>query len=106
MWGQAFAREDLPVWASPLHLCSPNYGPFHRVATEDAVSRSQLSIPFRDHSGLLHYPVDSAAIERARIVLTTYDPVGHFRSTLAIPGIRLVQWQLPSGSGGSPSTRD
>ena len=78
-----------------LHLCSPNYGPFHRVGFEDAVGRSLLSIPFRDRSGLAHYPVESTAIDRARIVLTVYDPVDHFRSTVAIPSIRLVEWQLP-----------
>ena len=76
-----------------LHLCSPNYGPFHRVGFEDAVGRSLLSIPFRDRSGLAHYPVDSTAIDRARIVLTVYDPVDHFRSTVAIPSIRLAEWQ-------------
>jgi hypothetical protein len=89
-----------------LHLCSPNYGPFHRVGFEDAVGRSLLSIPFRDRSGLAHYPVESTAIDRARIVLTVYDPVDHFRSTVAIPSIRLVEWQLPDGSSGSPSTND
>jgi hypothetical protein len=89
-----------------LHLCRPDYGPFHRIGLEDAVSRSHLSIPFRDRSGLARYPVDGAAIERARIVLTAYDPVDHFRSTVAIPSIRLVEWQLPNGSGGSPPTSD
>jgi hypothetical protein len=79
-----------------LHLCMPNYGPFHRVALEDAVGRSVLSIPFRDRSGLAHYPVDGAAIQRARIDVTVYDPVGHFRSTIVISGIRLADWDLPS----------
>jgi len=76
-----------------LHVCDPNYGPSHRVGLEDAVSRSRLSIPFGDRSGIVHYPVDSAAIERARILLTIYDPIDHFRSTLAVPSIRLVEWQ-------------
>jgi hypothetical protein len=89
-----------------LHLCIPNYGPFHRVALEDAVGRSRLSIPFHDRSGLAHYPVDSAAIERARIVVTVYDPVDHFRSTVAIPSIRLVEWKLPDGPRGASPTSD
>jgi hypothetical protein len=80
-----------------LHLCDPNYGPFHRLAFEDAVERSHLSIPFHDRSGLAHYPVDSAAIERARIVVTAYDPIAHFRSAISIPSVRLVEWRLPSG---------
>jgi hypothetical protein len=79
-----------------LHLCSPSYGPAHREGFEDAVSRSSLSIPFRDPTGLAHFPVDSAAIERARIILTVYDPVDHFRRTVAIPKIRLSDWR-PSG---------
>jgi hypothetical protein len=89
-----------------LHLCGPNYGPFHRVAFEDAVGRSVLSIPFRDPSGLAHYPVDGSAIERARIVITPYDAVGHFRTTVAIPSIRLVEWELRQGSAAEPRAND
>jgi hypothetical protein len=81
-----------------LRMCRPSYGPLHREAGEEAVSRSDLSIPFRDISGLAHYPVDGAAVERARVIVTAYDPVDHFRSTIAIPNIRLEDWQLPSGS--------
>lgn len=80
-----------------LHLCHPSYGPYHRDGPEDAVERSQLSLPFRDLSGLAHYPVDGGAIEHARIVVTAYDPAAHFRSTVIIPSIRLVDWQLPEG---------
>jgi hypothetical protein len=84
-----------------LHLCRPSYGPAHRLGPEDAVDRSRLSIPFRDPSGLAHYPVDPAAIDRARLVVTAYDPVAHFRSALTTPSIRLVEWRLPNGEGGS-----
>jgi len=87
-----------------LHLCDPNYGPFHRIALEDAVERSELSIPFHDRSGLAHYPVGSAAIHRARIEVTAYDPVGHFRSSVAMADIRLVEWQLPSDPTESADT--
>jgi hypothetical protein len=82
-----------------MHLCNLSYGPFHHAFLDEAVSRSQLSIPFRDLSGLVHYPVDGAAIERARIVLTAFDPVEHFRSNLAISTIRLQDWRAPVGSG-------
>ena len=77
-----------------MHVCDPNYGPFRRVGLEDAISRTRLSIPFRDPSGLVHYPVDSTAIERARILLTVYDPADHFHITLAVPSIRLAEWHL------------
>jgi hypothetical protein len=80
-----------------IHLCHPIYGPLHRDGLEDAVSRSRLSIPFRDPSGLAHYPVDGAAIERARVIVTAYDPVAHFRSAVVIPNIRLVEWRAPNG---------
>jgi len=86
-----------------LHLCDPNYGPFHRVALEDAVERSELSIPFHDRFGLAHYPVDSAQIRRARVDVTAYDPVGHFRSSIAMPDIRLAEWPLPGASNPSAS---
>ncbi len=82
-----------------FHLCRPNYGPVHREGFEDAVTHSSLSIPFLDRSGLAHYPVGSAAVARARIILTVYDPVAHFRTTVAIPDIRLADWQLPPDSG-------
>ena len=82
-----------------FHLCRPNYGPVHREGFEDAVSHSSLSIPFLDRSGLAHYPVGSAAIARARIILTVFDPVAHFRTTVAIPNIRLGDWQMPADSG-------
>lgn len=79
-----------------LHLCNPNYAPFHRIGFESAVERSRLRVPFRDPSGLAHYPVSSGAIQRARIVLTAYDSAEHFHRTLLIPSIRLAEWELPN----------
>jgi hypothetical protein len=86
-----------------LHLCNPQYGPFRRRGgLEDAVDRSHLSIPFRDLSGLVHYPVDSAAISHARIDVTVYDPVGHFRATVTVPDVRLADWALPPAESTAP----
>jgi hypothetical protein len=85
-----------------LHMCNPNYAPFHRSGIEDAVGRSMLTIPFRDPSGLAHYPVDSAAIQRARIVVAAYDPVEHFHRTLVIPNIRLMEWALRGKTDAGP----
>jgi len=74
------------------------------VTLEDVVNRSVLSLPFRDRSGLAHYPVDSAAIERARIVVTAYDPVEHFRRIVVIPSIRLADWEAPhAADAGQPA---
>jgi hypothetical protein len=89
-----------------LHVCNLSYGPWHRVAFEDAVGRSKLSIPFRDLSGLAQYPVNSAAIARARLVLTNFDPVAHFRSTVAIRSIRLVDWRVSNASNPNSSASD
>ena len=88
-----------------LHLCRPNYAPLRRPVPADAVNRASLSIPFRDLSGLAHYPVDGAAIGRARIVVTTYDPAAHLRSAITIPSIRLIEWREPNALGGdSPAS--
>ncbi|MGH8256100.1 MAG: ABC transporter permease [Steroidobacteraceae bacterium] len=75
-----------------VHLCDPQYGPYRRRGLQEAVDRSQLSIPFRDLSGLAHYPVDAAAIARARMDVTVYDPVAHFRTSVTVPNVRLADW--------------
>ena len=80
-----------------LHQCNPRYGPYRRRGLRDAVDRVGLSIPFRDLSGLAHYPVGSAAIEHARIDVTVYDPVAHFRTRITVPSVRLVDWAPPKG---------
>ncbi|MGH8217193.1 MAG: hypothetical protein ACREUT_01285 [Steroidobacteraceae bacterium] len=85
-----------------LRLCNPQYGPFRRGGLEDAVERSHLSIPFHDLSGLAHYPVDSAAIEHARIDVTVYDPVAHFRTSVTVPSVRLADWAPPSSDSTAP----
>jgi hypothetical protein len=83
-----------------LHECIPNYAPFRRNDPFGAaVSHLRLLIPFRDPSELAHYPVGSAMIERARIMLTTYHPVEHFHRTLVIPRIQLGAWGLQSKAG-------
>jgi hypothetical protein len=81
-----------------LHLWNPEYAPYRRGRwLEDAVDRSQLSIPFRDLSGLAHYPVDDVPIAHARVDITVYDSVAHFRTTVTVPSVRLVDWVLPKG---------
>lgn len=80
-----------------LHQCAPRYGPYRRNLT-DAIGRTQLSVPFHDLSGLAHYPVDSASIAHARIHVTIYDPVAHFRTSITVPNVRLAQWAPPDDS--------
>jgi hypothetical protein len=78
-----------------LRLCNPTYGPYRRHGLKDAVERSQLSVPFRDLSGLAHYPVDGTTIAHARIDVTAYDPVAHFRASVTVPSVRLAEWARP-----------
>lgn len=86
-----------------LHKCDPSYGPYRGRGLKDAVGRVGLSIPFRDLSGLAHYPVDSAAIAHARIDVTVYDPVAHFRTTVAVSSVRLADWAPPNVESTSPA---
>jgi hypothetical protein len=85
-----------------LRICDPQYAPFRRGRLLDAVLRSGLSIPFRDPTGLVNYPVDSAAIAHARIAVTAYDPVEHFRTSVVVPSIQLVNWAQPKGQPAAP----
>jgi hypothetical protein len=84
-----------------LHLCDPNYAPFALARIEDVVSRSGINMPFRDLTGLAHYPVNEANIGQARIRLTTYDAADHFERQLFIPSIRLSDWESPKVSNAS-----
>lgn len=84
------------------HLCNPQYGPYRRSGLKDAVGRVGLSMPFRDLSGLAHYPVDSAAIPHARLAVTVYDPVAHFRSSVTVPSVRLADWASTKDESTAP----
>ncbi|MEO8313150.1 MAG: hypothetical protein ABI645_00005 [Pseudomonadota bacterium] len=86
-----------------LHLCAPNYAPYHRSGIEDAVGRSNLTLPFRDPSGLARYPVGSDVIQRARIVFAAYEPSEHFHRTVVISSIRLGDWALGPKNTGPPA---
>jgi hypothetical protein len=87
-----------------LHRCLPDYAPFPLHDPNDVVSNPRFTLPFRDISGLAHYPVDESTIARAQIRLTTYAPVDHFRRTLVVPNIRLADWEaakVPKSIGSS-----
>jgi hypothetical protein len=86
-----------------LHVCNPQYGPYRRGRLEDAVNRLHASIPFRDLSGLAHYPVGSTEIAHARIDVTVYDPVAHFRTSVTVPRVRLADWAPPKGASTAPT---
>jgi hypothetical protein len=75
-----------------MHACTPDYAPWPLHLPMDVVANTQLSLPFRDTTGLAHYPVDQSVIARAQISLTTYEPAEHFSRMLEIPNIRLADW--------------
>ena len=77
-----------------LHLCSPNYTPFP-LNIRDVLNVFGGALPFRDPSGLAHYPVDGKRVQSARISLTTHHATEHFRLELVIPDIRLAEWAKP-----------
>ncbi len=77
-----------------LYGCLPDYAPFPMYPSSlDVVRQVGMSLPFHDPSGLAQFPVDSPAIGRAQIRLTTFTPVSHFQRSLSIPNVRLADWE-------------
>ena len=82
----------------PITFCSPDYAPYPRGhAIPDAMGRFGRNLPFRDPTGLAHYPVDGSQLAESQVVLRTYQPLDHFTRRLVIPEIRLKDWE--SGLG-------
>jgi hypothetical protein len=80
-----------------ISFCSPDYAPYLRQAVPDAMGRFGRNLPFRDPTGLAHYPVDGSQLTESQVVLRTYKPLDHFTRRLVIPEIRLKDWE--SGLG-------
>jgi hypothetical protein len=77
---------------NPVHsACSSNYSPFV-TGFVDAVSRGGVNSPFRDPTGLAHYPVDAAQLEDTRMIVRVYRPEDHFTRRVTVPAIRLGEW--------------
>ncbi len=76
-----------------LFGCDLDYAPFPANWMPPAlVKRGGADLPFLDPDGLAHYPVDTAQINDAQVVIVTYVPKVHFTRQLAISGIRLIDW--------------
>jgi hypothetical protein len=57
------------------------------------------SLPFRDSAGLAKYPVDGPKLRESRVVIQIYRVQDHFSRKLAIPEVRLSDWEAErSGS--------
>lgn len=63
--------------------CNPDYAPWHDHPLPDAVARWRITLPFRDPTGLVKYPVGPHEWRAARIVIKRYEPIAHFRRVLA-----------------------
>jgi hypothetical protein len=76
-----------------ISFCSPDYAPYLRQRSiPDAMGRFGRNLPFRDPTGLAHYPVDGSQLAESQVVLRSYQPMDHFTRRLVIPEIRLKDW--------------
>ena len=57
------------------------------------MSRFGVNLPFRDPSGLAHFPVDGPQIPKSQVVVRLYQPEDHFTRHLMIPSVTLQDWE-------------
>jgi len=72
--------------------CVPDYMPFPVHLFPDVLSQFGGGVKFRDPQGLARFPVDGSQLASARIRLTSYQPVAHFRRYVVIPDLRPADW--------------
>jgi hypothetical protein len=74
--------------------CDPDYAPYFGDSfIYDAMGRFGATLPFRDATGLTHYPVDGERLPDSHVVLRAYEAADHFSRRLVVPEIRLKDWQ-------------
>jgi hypothetical protein len=73
--------------------CLGDYSPYSGWYTGDNMAHFGANIPFRDSSGLAKFPVDGPQLPQSRVVIRVYEPEDHFTRSLAIPEIRLKEWE-------------
>ena len=74
-------------------VCRSEYEAYRVPPMPDALGHFVANLPFRDALGLAKYPVDGTQLADSRVVIRVYEPVDHFTRTLAIPNIRLGDWE-------------
>jgi hypothetical protein len=74
-------------------FCLADYAPYPLSFDPDVMGRVGLGLPFRDLTGLAHYPVDGNQLWQSQVVMRTYRPVEHFTRRLVIPEIKLSDWE-------------
>ena len=68
---------------SPVLECMSDYRPYIPPLT-DILSYAGVDLPVRDPAGVAHYPVESAALPEAYIVLQVFAPREHFTRTVDV----------------------
>jgi hypothetical protein len=76
-----------------VSLCVPEYSPYPGHILPDALSRFGGRLPFYDPSGLSRYPVGGPQLAEARVLVTAFRSTDHFVKRVAIPAVRLQDWE-------------
>ena len=74
-------------------FCLSEYRPFQDRPWPDNFAHFGVNLPFRDPSGLAKFPVDGPQLPQAHVVIRMYEPEDHFTRSLAIPQVRLKDWE-------------
>jgi hypothetical protein len=86
-----------------LRSCMPDYAPYNFTLMPFLLNHVGSNVPFLDPSGLVEYPVSGPKLAESRLILQTYEAQDHFTRQLAIPEIRLADWEAESETPRNPS---
>jgi hypothetical protein len=75
-----------------INRCSPDYRPIFVLSGPDAMRRFGVAVPFRDPTGLAHFPVNGPQVRESRVVMRIYGAEDHFTRRVVIPDVRLSDW--------------
>ena len=96
----SFLENTTTGQRNPDRFACRMYGPIAGFVRNpifpDYLLSDGLALPFRDPTGLAHYPVDGSKLREAQAVLQLYDVQDHFKRTLVIPDVRLADWEAAS----------
>ena len=92
--GTVFLQNTVTGQRNPERsVCSPDYSPYSGRFGQDDMARFGVNLPFRDATGLAHFPVDGPQLPQSRIIIRSYEPQDHFVRSLVIPEIKLQDWE-------------
>lgn len=76
-----------------VHGCRDEYLPWlGRYKPLDAITLTAVDLPFRDVSGLLHYPVNASHLSDSVVRIYSYQTSAHFTRKIVLKNIRLRDW--------------